>query len=181
MKSPKRFSLHKKLRFAVAEKIRIKNPGMNGTVLQVDDEQGPLGEYWHTIKTVHGERREPGCNLELIPTPLTASGHRVSIPTQTFHLHGNNPRINLNSTDNSTNIVSTSHDQLFIQLHEKAELIEEESAREDVLARIRGLETARKSGGFLSAYQDFITSAANHMTLFAPLLPLLTQMLSTHS
>lgn len=156
-------------------------PGVNGTVMQVDDEQGPIGEYWHTIDTVHGERREPGCNLELIPTPLTSSGGRAAAPMHTFHLHGDNSRINLNSTDNSTNIVSKSNDRLFVELHEKASSIEDETAREDIRARIGELELACKSGGFLQAYQGFITSAANHMTLFAPLLPLLTQMLSTHS
>ena len=45
-------------------------PGVNGVITQLDDEPTSLGEYWHTIHTEHGERREPGCNLELIPTPI---------------------------------------------------------------------------------------------------------------
>jgi hypothetical protein len=181
MKGPKRVPVHKKLRFAVGARIRVKMPGVNGTVMQVDDELGPLGEYWHTISTVHGDRKEPGCNLELIPTALTNSGDRPTVPLQSFHLHGDNTRINLNSTDNSTNIVSVSNEQLFAALHEKASSIEDETVREDLRARIGELEEARRSGGFLQAYQSFITSAANHMTLFAPLLPLLTQMLSTQA
>jgi hypothetical protein len=58
-------------RFAVGAKVRVKRPGVNGVVTQVADEPAVMAEYWHTIKTAHGERNEPGCNLELVPTPLT--------------------------------------------------------------------------------------------------------------
>jgi hypothetical protein len=61
----------KRQRFAVGAKVRVKNPGVNGVVTQCGDEPTALGEYWHMIRTEHGERREPGCNLELVPTPIT--------------------------------------------------------------------------------------------------------------
>jgi len=57
-------------RFAVGTKVRVKTPGVNGVVTQLDEEPAALGEYWHTIHEEYGERREPGCNLELIPTPV---------------------------------------------------------------------------------------------------------------
>ena len=56
-----------KKRFAIGAKVRIKNPGVQGVVTVLDDEPSSLGEYWHTIQTEHQERREPGCNLELVP------------------------------------------------------------------------------------------------------------------
>jgi len=56
-------------RFAVGANVRVRNPGINGVVLELDDEPTVLGEYWHKIQTRHGERKEPGCNLELIPAP----------------------------------------------------------------------------------------------------------------
>ncbi len=179
-KGPKRFLTHQKRTFAVGECVRVMMPGVNGAVVQVDDEKGALGQYWYRIKTKDGERREPGSNLELIPTLMTNS--RVAgmiLPGHTFHLHGANSRVNLNSADNSTNIVSTADDRVFVQLHEKVVSIENITAREDIQSRIRELEAASKSGGFLHAYQSFIASAADHMTLFAPLVPVLTQMLST--
>ena len=46
---------------------------MDGVVTHLDDKPTALGEYWHTIQTKLGERREPGCNLELIPIPVTNS------------------------------------------------------------------------------------------------------------
>ncbi|HVB33725.1 MAG TPA: hypothetical protein VNJ52_05045 [Patescibacteria group bacterium] len=59
--------MSQKKRFAVGAKVRVKMPGVNGIVKTVSDEIGALGEYWHTIETEHGERQEPGSNLELIP------------------------------------------------------------------------------------------------------------------
>jgi hypothetical protein len=48
----------------------VKNPGVSGVVRQLDDDPTALAEYWHTIRTEHADRREPGCNLELIPKPI---------------------------------------------------------------------------------------------------------------
>jgi hypothetical protein len=59
-----------KKRFAVGAHVRIKMPGVNGVVTQGDDVPAAMGEYWHRVETEHGERREPGCNLELVPTPV---------------------------------------------------------------------------------------------------------------
>jgi hypothetical protein len=57
-----------KKRFAIGTDVRVTMPGMNGVVAHLDDEpHGIGGDYLHTIKTKFGERREPGCNLELIP------------------------------------------------------------------------------------------------------------------
>ena len=181
MKGQKRVPVQKKRRFAVDARVRVKRPGVNGVVTQVDDEQTVLGEYWHSIKTVHGERREPGCNLELIPDPVTNADRRATTLLNAVHFHGDNSRLNINSADNSTNVVSSSEIRLFVELHEKAMSITEEASREEIIRRIDEMEKAHKSGGFLQAYQNFVASAANHMTLFAPLLPALAQFLSGHS
>jgi hypothetical protein len=69
-------------RFAVGAKVRVKNPGVDGIVAQVDDNPTALGEYWHTIHTQYGDRRDPGCNLELIPTPIGSSEEERSKATR---------------------------------------------------------------------------------------------------
>jgi hypothetical protein len=61
-------------RFDAGVSVRVKNPGVNGVVTQLDSSPTGMGEYWHTIRTEHGERREPGCNIELVPDPLTNMG-----------------------------------------------------------------------------------------------------------
>ena len=56
-----------KKRFAVGAGVLVKTPGVTGIVKNVADSPGALGEYWHVIETKHGDREEPGSNLELIP------------------------------------------------------------------------------------------------------------------
>lgn len=111
-----------------------------------------------------------------IPKAATATGGPNV--TQNIHMHGPNARINVNSTDNSTNIASVSNEQLFGHLRETANAIGDESQRTQILARLDDLERAKESGGFLSAYQSFIASVADYMTIFSPFIPALTAMLS---
>jgi hypothetical protein len=59
-----------KKRLAVGAEVRVIMPGVNGVVTHMDDAISAIGEYWHVVQTEHGERREPGCNLELLPKPL---------------------------------------------------------------------------------------------------------------
>jgi len=47
----------------------------------MDDNPTALGEYWHTIHTQYGDRRDPGCNLELIPSPSGSSEEERSEAT----------------------------------------------------------------------------------------------------
>jgi trehalose-6-phosphate synthase len=99
--------------------------------------------------------------------------------THNIHLHGHNPRINVNSTDNSVNIASVSNDKTFVQMREAAQSIRDESEREKILSRIAELESARGSSGFLLAYQNFMAVIADHMTVFGPFIPVLAQMFSS--
>jgi hypothetical protein len=174
---PRNTAVSSKRRFAVGANVVVKIPGVTGIVTQVDDQPTVLWEYWHTIQTELGERKEPGCNLELVQRPMTNAEARPTAMTQNFHLHGDNPRINVNSTDNSTNIASASYGLLFVQMREKASAIADETERKDIVARVDELEKARGSTGFLAAYQNFMASAADHMTVFGPFLPALAQML----
>jgi hypothetical protein len=111
-----------------------------------------------------------------IPKVATAIGG--TNVTQNIHMHGPNARINVNSTDNSTNIASVSSEQLFVRLRETTNTIADESQRAQILARLDDLERAQESGSFLSAYQSFVTAVADYMTIFSPFIPALTQMLS---
>jgi hypothetical protein len=98
--------------------------------------------------------------------------------TNIYHLYGANPRVNNQSTDNSVNITTVSGDQLFAQLREAAHSITNEPERHNILTRLEELEKAQGSDGFVAAYQSFIASAAQYMTILGPFIPALTQMLS---
>ena len=69
-------------RFAIGAQVRVKNPGVNGVVIELDDKPTALGEYWHKIMTEHGERKEPGCNLQLVPVPITNPAGGKDMPSQ---------------------------------------------------------------------------------------------------
>jgi len=50
-------------RFLVGSDVRLLKPGMQGTVIAVDDQPGENGEYWHTVRTAHwGENPAPTWN-----------------------------------------------------------------------------------------------------------------------
>ena len=100
--------------------------------------------------------------------------------TQNIHFHGPNARLNLHSTDSSLNVVSVSNDKTFVQMREAAQSVQDESEREKILAHIAELERTKGSTSFLSAYQTFISVVADHLAVFGPFIPLLTQMLSGH-
>jgi hypothetical protein len=168
-------------RFAVGAKVRVRNPGLDGIVIQMDDERTSLSEYWHTIQTKYGERKEPGCNLELIPEPITHPKPLDSKIADNIHFHGSNSRLNVNSMDKSTNVASSNQNEVFAALNDKAISISNEMERDKIVAAIAEMENAHTSGGFLTAYQNFMSTAADHITVFAPLMPLLTKLLSDNS
>jgi hypothetical protein len=95
----------------------------------------------------------------------------------TFNLSGPNARVNFGSHDHSQNIVSG--DNVFVELREKVQTALSDSAeRARLLALIENMEKSRNDrSAFTSAYQSFVSSAANHMTLIAPFLPAITQLL----
>jgi hypothetical protein len=70
-----------KKRFAVGAEVRIQMPGINGVVTQLDTAPTVMGEYWYTVRTGRGDRREPGSNLELVPIPVTNAKPKESPAT----------------------------------------------------------------------------------------------------
>lgn len=98
--------------------------------------------------------------------------------TNVYHLHGNNSRVNVQSTDQSTNAVNISSDQVFLRLREKVcSEIPSGDQQSDILDRLAALERAQSTPSFAARYTDFISSAANHMTLVTPFIPALTEMM----
>jgi hypothetical protein len=156
----------------------VRLPGIDGVVIQVDDERTVMSQYMHTVQTKFGERREPGSILELIPPPIGIPTSRIGKLAENIHFHGPNARLNVDSIDTSTNSVSMSKDRVFFELREQAKSIPDDAARADILARIDALESTQGTGGFLAASQSFMATASNHITVFGFLLPFLTQMLS---
>ncbi len=96
-----------------------------------------------------------------------------------INISGTNARLNLGSTDNSTNVVRTGETEaVFSQL---TSIIQTQIASADeraaLLAQAEQMQKTAGAAGYTRAYQDFIQLAANVITIFAPLLPALTSLL----
>lgn len=88
-----------------------------------------------------------------------------------------NSRINVASTDNSTNITVKARD-VFMSMRETMERAELPAADKGRLAEcIDSMEAETGKPGFLQRYLDFMTAAANHMTVFEPYLAPLAELL----
>jgi hypothetical protein len=54
-------------KFQPGTKVRILNPVIVGTVVEVAEKPAPSGEYWHTIETKYGVLKHLGPCLERLP------------------------------------------------------------------------------------------------------------------
>lgn len=99
--------------------------------------------------------------------------------TTIYHLTGANPRVNVHSTDQSTNSVTITTETVFAQLRETiAGQVTDGEQKAALLSQLAQLEEAKGTSSFLERYQSFIATAANHMTLLAPFIPALSKWLS---
>jgi hypothetical protein len=96
----------------------------------------------------------------------------------TYNLHGNNPRININSKDYSINIANSKI--VFDEIRKTIESeIQDENLKRDLQSKVAEMEQSVGKNTFLPKYSEFVALAANHVTVFAPLLPALTQFLTS--
>lgn len=99
-----------------------------------------------------------------------AGGYRVSVS-------GDNARVNIQSTDNSVNVVNSG--SMFSEMRDA--ITKGVTDREQVaaiLAAIDRVEQDKGTSGFLGAYQHLVGVAADHIGLLAPFLPALSQMIA---
>lgn len=94
-----------------------------------------------------------------------------------YNLTGHNARINVNSTDASTNIANVNSAELFLKMRDAATGIPDSERRQLVVERIEEMERSQGSHSFAKRYSEFISLAADHMSLFTPFLPALGQLL----
>lgn len=98
--------------------------------------------------------------------------------TNIYNLHGLGSKVNINSNDSSVNVNTVTENEFFANLRNAINTGVAGSAQRDLmLAAVSEMQSAAGSHTFAEKYQRFIASAANHMTLLAPFMPVLMQML----
>lgn len=112
----------------------------------------------------------------------TRKAQAVSIHIANFHgnlatgdASGVNARMNLGSTDNSTNVAN--EPAIFSQLLEAVTQIKDPDDRREVVAAVEEMRRQQGKSGFVKAYAAFMSTASDHMTVVAPFLPALTSLL----
>jgi hypothetical protein len=95
----------------------------------------------------------------------------------TVHVTGSNSRVNIASTDRSTNVVVEG--DVFGNLTAVLRQEVREGAELDrLLAAVEEMRTKQKSPGFAAAYQKFVSIAADQIAIIAPFLPALANLIS---
>ena len=99
-------------------------------------------------------------------------------PQVVYNLIGSSTRVNIQSSDSSTNVVNVKSGILFDTLREA--ILESSLDSTVVQQLINNVDSMQSAVGTKTSgerYKEFIAVAADHMTLIAPFLPALTQLL----
>lgn len=101
-------------------------------------------------------------------------------PTQiVYNLIGPNARVNIQSVDASTNLVEIGPKELFSGLREVIEQnVQDMELHKKLQEKVNELEKTQGTTTFMLRYQEFMALAANHITVLAPFIPALSQLLS---
>ena len=95
---------------------------------------------------------------------------------QTYNINNQSGKINIHSIDQSINYILTPNDeQLFSTLKELARSIDSNEDIENIVQELRD-NVGNKT--YAEKYNEFIQSIANHMTIFAPFIPMLSEFLT---
>lgn len=111
--------------------------------------------------------------------PASTTIHNIT-NNYTSHVTGDNARVNINSVDNSSNYASAGEvSPIFEQLKELLGSSDiSDTDGQNIRLSIEKMEAAQTKQGFMEGYQSFMGHAANHITVFAPLLPALAGLLT---
>lgn len=95
-----------------------------------------------------------------------------------YNLIGPNARVNVHSVDASTNLVDVKPDELFETIRKSIrELVADDCLARRLLQKVDEMDQMRGTPTFLEKYRDFVALAADHITVLAPFIPALSQML----
>ena len=121
----------------------------------------------------HYESKVRKNTAESPPSPRPAAG-----PQAVYNLIGPNTRVNMQSSDSSTNVVNVESAVLFDNLREAIQKSSLDSTvARQLIQNVKAMQSAVGTKTFGERYKEFIAVAADHMTLVAPFLPALTQLL----
>lgn len=99
--------------------------------------------------------------------------------TSTYYIQsGTGGRLNVNSADNSVNVVSISEGDVFPRLRQEIEAnVIDPVKRQEIVAKLDELEQSKGTPGYASKFRDFIAVTADIMTIIGPFIQPLTTLI----
>jgi hypothetical protein len=101
-------------------------------------------------------------------------GHNITLNA------GHNARVNLNSVDQSVNMVTITEQNVFNRIREIVASEIPAQDREEILKRIEAMESAVNKPTFREQYREWVAVAADHLALFQFCIPVLADMAHKH-
>ncbi|PCJ50486.1 MAG: hypothetical protein COA74_01515 [Gammaproteobacteria bacterium] len=99
--------------------------------------------------------------------------------TVIYNVSGQNSRVNINSQDYSNNQINNSPEELFALMKEIiSKEITDKKDKNDLIALTNKMQSDCGTPNFIQSYKDFMATAANHMSILAPILPALAGLLA---
>lgn len=101
-----------------------------------------------------------------------------SVQTIVNNITGHNARVNINSTDNSTNQLVENSEELFSEIVGAIrQNVDHDDIRDKLITLVEDMRRGVRVGTFTEKYREFMAAAADHITIVAPFLPALSQLL----
>lgn len=99
--------------------------------------------------------------------------------TVIYNVSGPNSRVNIHSQDYSTNHMNSAPNEIFDGIRTIiTKEIKEETERRVLMELANKMQSEHGSPSFINTYKDFMSTAANHIGVFSPLLPALAGLLA---
>jgi hypothetical protein len=148
----------------IAMVLPIHDSGRSDAAADFDMFTSEERQLWSHQLNVGISRQMAGVEV----SPDSSSSPPVNI---TYNVSGANARININSTDNSSNVVSSVPEDLFRQMIEAIrDGVSESQARDEIERSVRDMSSSYGSPGFGASYKDFMSVFADHIQVFGPIL-----------
>lgn len=106
--------------------------------------------------------------------------HQPTVQPISVHISDSpQSHVNIDSEDHSINISYGNAGSLFDEIRDLLrEAVEDSTELESLLNKVDAMEGSQEAGGFRQAYVSFMSAAADHMTVLAPVLPGLASLLA---
>ena len=101
----------------------------------------------------------------------------AEVKTIVNNISGQNARVNINSTDNSKNQYNIGTEDVFEKLPKLLKEIQNLSDRKELQRLTIEMQKSQGTPSFLNSYKEFMSLAANHVSILAPVLPVLAAFL----